>query len=268
MEFATVLKTLLKASIGYDQPMNNAPQHQFILEVVDRERLCPVLQSIFQVTDLNALHAILGNEAAGDPELLATYSLGADELSAINEQFHVGFQPELLGLPNINISLFKRRQGGMSPLPYLAHTGYELPLMLDGRKKLTKMSDGYPPWNFPGEEIFDRWVLEGRLHKEIAIEPFDGSNRQFEGLRTVYYTPKGEEWRIPATKMIWRAAKAAGGWNEHFERLEGMLGDRQAENVGLGARSLHPITAVTLHFLSPFAWIETAVQYRGTATHD
>ena len=44
--------------------------------------------------------------------------------------------------------------------------------------------------------------------------------------------------------------------------------DSQAGNVGLGVRSLHPMTAVTLHFLSPFALIETAVQYRGTATHD
>ena len=78
--------------------MNNAPlpPHQFILEAVDRERLCPVLQSIFKVTDLNALQAILGNEAADDPELLATYWLEASELDAINEQFHVRFQPELL----------------------------------------------------------------------------------------------------------------------------------------------------------------------------
>jgi hypothetical protein len=152
--------------------MSNGPltRHQFILEAIDRERLCPVLQSLFEVTDLDALHAILGSEAADDPELLAMYWLEAGELNAINEQFHVGFQPELAGLPNIDISLFKR---SASSLPYLAHTGYELPLMLDDRKKLAKMSDGYPPWNFPDEEIFDRWVLEGRLHKEVAVEPFN-----------------------------------------------------------------------------------------------
>ncbi len=108
-------------------------------------------------------------------------------------------------------------------LPYLRHTGYELALMLDGRKKLTKMSDGYPPDSFPGEERFDRWVQEGKLHKETVIEPFEDSSLLFEGLRTVYFTPKGEEWRIAATKLLWRAAEAAGGWNEYFERLEGML---------------------------------------------
>jgi hypothetical protein len=104
--------------------MNSEPfaQHQFILEAVDRERLCPVLQSIFKVTDLNTLQAILEDEAADDPELLATYSLEADELNAIKEQFHVGFQPELHGRPNIDISLFKRSHNGVSPLPYLAHS--------------------------------------------------------------------------------------------------------------------------------------------------
>ena len=160
--------------------MNNSPlaPHQFILEAVDRERLCPVLQSIFRVTDLNPLQAILGNEAADDPELLATYWLEACELNAINEQFHVGFQPELLGLPNIDSSLFKRSHHGVSPLPYLAHTGYELPLMLDGSKKLAKMSDGYPPWNFPDEEIFDRWVWrEDSIRKQpsnLSIDPTPG----------------------------------------------------------------------------------------------
>jgi hypothetical protein len=41
--------------------------------------------------------------------------------------------------------------------------------------------------------------------------------------RTVYYTLKGEEWRIPANKLIHDASGKSGGWNEHFQRLEGML---------------------------------------------
>jgi hypothetical protein len=43
-----------------------------------------------------------------------------------------------------------------------------------------------------------------------------------EGFRTVYYTRLGEEWRISAWKLIKKAA-AKSGWNEHFERMEGML---------------------------------------------
>jgi hypothetical protein len=41
-------------------------------------------------------------------------------------------------------------------LPYLAHTGYELVLMLDGRKKLANMYFEYPPHRHPHEDQFDR----------------------------------------------------------------------------------------------------------------
>ena len=67
----------------------------------------------------------------------------------------------------------------------------------------------------------------GILHKEVQLEPFaqpvrypDG--RVLEGLRTVYYTLKGEEWRIPAWKLVSEASRKSG-WNDSFERLEGML---------------------------------------------
>jgi hypothetical protein len=65
------------------------------------------------------------------------------------------------------------------------------------------------------------------LHKEVELEEFDEplrlkDGRVFEGFRTVYYTRKGEEWRIPAWKLISKASRKSG-WNENFERLEGML---------------------------------------------
>jgi len=74
-----------------------------------------------------------------------------------------------------------------------------------------------------GEDRFDHWVTRGTLHREEVIEPFDQPIRQYLGYRTVYYTLKGEEWRIPAMKLLWESAPHAGGWNEYFERLEGML---------------------------------------------
>ncbi len=108
-------------------------------------------------------------------------------------------------------------------MPYLVHSGYELPLLIEGRKKLARMYGPYPPMTFEGEERFDHWVAEGVLHREEVLEPFDPPTRRWQGRRVVYYTLKGEEWRIPASKLIWRAAEKAGGWNEYFERLEGML---------------------------------------------
>jgi hypothetical protein len=39
--------------------------------------------------------------------------------------------------------------------------------------------------------------------------------------RSVYYTPKGEEWRISAHKLIEKASQKSGGWNDGYERLQG-----------------------------------------------
>jgi hypothetical protein len=160
------------------------------------------------------------------------------------------------------ISLF--RPHSISRAPYLIHTGYELPLLLEGRKKLARMSDAYPPDQFEGEDRFDHWVAAGALHKEVVVEPFDDPVRGYLGHRTVYYAPPGEQWRIPAMKMLSAAAGRAGGWNEYFERLEGMLfgySDQENDwwiNVGLagggfGGTSL--CCAVDRHGLE---WIETA----------
>jgi hypothetical protein len=125
------------------------------------------------------------------------------------------------------------------------------------------MSDGYPPMTFDGEHRFDHWVAEGLLHREEVIEPFEPF-RGYLGIRTVYYTPKGEEWRIPASKLISQAASKSGGWNEHFERLEGMLfGYEDWQNdwwIDLGLRGggfggvtfCCPVTSAGL------AWIEAA----------
>jgi hypothetical protein len=110
---------------------------------------------------------------------------------------------------------------------YLIHTGYELPLLLEGRKKLAVFSDAYPPDEHWNERYFTPYVEKGVIHREIDIEPFDPPSvrkdgTRFDGMRTVYYTPKGEEWRIPAYKLVWQAALKSR-WNEHFERIQGMF---------------------------------------------
>jgi hypothetical protein len=174
------------------------------------------------VTNIGALREILGLAPDEDPDLRSTYYLDDEDLAALAARFGVALDPYLLESADLVITLYRWRR--IREAPYLIHTGYELPLLLDGRKKLAKMYHHYPPMTFNGEDRFDHWVAEGLLHREEVIEPFDPPLRGYLGHRTVYYTPKGEEWRIPATKLIWEASrKSSGGWNEHFERLEGML---------------------------------------------
>jgi hypothetical protein len=120
----------------------------------------------------------------------------------------------------------ERLRGGLDA-PYLIHTGYELPLLLEGRKKLAVFGDAYPPDEHWNERYFIPYVEKGAIHREIDIEPFERPSvrkdgTRFNGIRTVYYTSEGEQWRIPAYKLVWQAARKSG-WNEHIERLEGML---------------------------------------------
>jgi hypothetical protein len=243
------------------------PQSRFLIQAFDLEQWCPVLQAMFPVDDRQALRAVLAGVADDDPELEKTYFLDDDELAAIVATFNVSFDAAQLDSKDLEISLFRWRSSDRTP--YLTHTGYELPLLLDGRKKLARMSGVYPPMAFEGEDRFEHWVAKGVLHREEVNEPFDkpvqtSYGQTCLGHRTVYYTPKGEEWRIPASKLIWDASGKSGGWNEYFERLEGMLfGYEDWENDwwinegirGGGFGGLKGCCAVTAAGL---AWIEAA----------
>ena len=235
----------------------------FILEAFDCDLWCPVAQTLFHVADIGSLRSILRADADEDPELDRTYQLDDEQIAMLVAQFGVAFDRSQLDSADLIIRLFRRRR--LSGAPYLIHTGYELPLLLDGRKKLARMPDLYPPMTFEGEDRFDRWVVEGLLHREEVLEPFDSPVRGYLGSRTVYYTPKGEEWRIPASKLIWEASSKAGGWNEYFERLEGMLfGYENWQNDWWIAHRLSQRGAVGgLVFcctvtLAGLAWIEAA----------
>lgn len=194
------------------------PNH-FILETFDCELWCPIAQTLFHVADIAALRAILGEDADNDPELCNSYVPDDDQLAKLAAIFGAKFDRSEFKRADLVVELFRWRS--LWEAPYLIHTRYELPLLLDGRKKLARMTHEYPPMTFEGEHRFDHWVTEGLLHREVVIEPLDTPIKGYLGVRTVFYTPKGEEWRIPAHQLIFRGSTT--GWNEHFERLEGML---------------------------------------------
>jgi hypothetical protein len=194
--------------------------HRFILQAFDPEYGHPAFEMMFVVERLEELRALLGTAADEDPELAMVYTLDAGDLDAINRHFGLTFDPDG------RITRLAKWIHNREP-PYLVHTGFELVLMIEGRKLFARMADSYPPHQHYDEDLFDRYVALGILHKEVQLEPFaepvryrDG--RILEGLRTVYYTLKGQEWRIPAWKLVSEASRKSG-WNDHFERLEGML---------------------------------------------
>ena len=237
--------------------------NRFILQTFDCHLGCPVAQTLFHVADLEALRSILGKDAHEDADLRNTYHPDDDQLANLLASFDVKFDRSEFESSDVVVELLRWRP--VNEAPYLLHTGYELPLLLDGRKKFARMTDNYPPMTFEGEHRFDHWVAEGLLHKEEELESFDTPISEHLGVRTVYYTPKGEEWRIPASKLIWEASSKAGGWNEYFERLEGMLfGYENWQNDWWIAHRLSQRGAVGgLVFcctvtLAGLAWIEAA----------
>lgn len=192
----------------------------FILEAFDRTFWCAIAQAPLQVTDIEVLRAVLGLAADEDPKLEQIYPLDDEEITAIVSLFGT-FDPRQISDADLVATI--SRWSGLYEIPYLVHTNYELPLLLDGRKKLAHMYGTYPPAAFYGEDRFDHWVAEGALHREEVLEPFERPIGDFQGVRTVYYTPRGEEWRVPAHELIRKASEKSGGCNEHFERLYGML---------------------------------------------
>jgi hypothetical protein len=207
--------------VRHDAPMVDATTDKptrFFLQAMDADLGCPVLEAAFDVADLDELRALLGSCADDDPELRHCYFVDTGELAAIGERFGVAFDP---GDREVQLN----RWDSLRAIPYLVHTRYELPLLLNGTKKFAWFLEVYPPYNHHNEELFDRYVAEGLLHKEIHLEPFpephtDG--RVIEGSRDAYYTPKGEEWRIRAWKLVHTASRKTE-WNEDFERIQGML---------------------------------------------
>ena len=199
--------------------MDTQPR-RFFLVALDPDHGSPAFETMFVVERPEELRELLGESATYDPELDGLYILDPAELAAICTRFSVVFDPQ-------NREVRLESWHSLRDVPYLVHTGYELPLLLEGRKQFAQMYFEYPPQRHPEEDFFDRYVAQGVLHKEVKLEPFAKPIRgkfgqTFEGVRTAYYTPKGEEWRIKAWKLISKAIQRSG-WNENFERLQGML---------------------------------------------
>ena len=101
-------------------------------------------------------------------------------------------------------------------LPYLVQTGFELPLMLEGRKPLAVFGDA-AAWLEKYLSAFDPFVADGRIVKRVI----DRSDILPDSIE-VYFVLPGEEWRIDAYIDLFKEA-AKSGWSEAMERRQGVL---------------------------------------------
>ncbi len=164
----------------------------------------PILEARLRISDVPALRKIIGEAANEDPNLEHVYVLDLDELNAVAALSDRPFQPDRR-LTTL------RSWHSLRKVPYLIHTEFELPLMLEGRKPLAAFKDS-AQWLTTYLNGYDRFVKEGRFIRRII---------ERGNIQEVYFALPNHEWRIDAYVQL--LGSAAGAWDDNHERRQGEL---------------------------------------------
>jgi hypothetical protein len=192
----------------------------FVLQGFDPVTETVCVEWRVRIADISALRAVLAPDSDGDPELRCFYRcLSAEDTRRIGE---LCVPPVVPGAIYNGITRFDPI---FADVPYMVHTNFELPLMLEGRKPLTILSDGYPSeWFDDHLATFDPFVESGQLIRRIIDMPLPELKRrraQLDGVRRVYFALPGEEWRID--EYIASIENRTRDWDDELERLQGSL---------------------------------------------
>ena len=164
----------------------------------------PILEARLRISDVPALRKIIGEAENEDPNLEHVYVLDLDELNAVAALSDRPFQPDRR-LTTL------RSWHSLRKVPYLIHTEFELPLMLEGRKPLAAFKDS-AQWLTTYLNGYDRFVKEGRFIRRII---------ERGNFQEVYFALPNHEWRIDAYVQL--LGSAAGAWDDNHERRQGEL---------------------------------------------
>jgi hypothetical protein len=188
----------------------------FIMSAVDPDLLCPWLQVRFETDDFEALRRFAELDASKDPELDDAYLLQPATVVAVCGAFGIEFEH------GSRQAFLYKYNGSQAPIPYLIHGGFELALMVQGRKPFAFIEfDSSMPNSVEHKARFDAYVAQGVLHAQEEISDVEGQPGRRIG--QTYYSIKGEEWRIPAFEFIRQNINPQGNGFENLERLRGAL---------------------------------------------
>jgi len=204
---------------GHRRLVSNAANSRlFVLQEIDPATGSPVAEARIQIPDLDELRTVL--ECDGGAPLSGSWDLESGDLQRLGAICNPPCEPD----PRLN-----RLESWhtIREVPYLVHTNFELPLMLEGRKPLAVFDDAYPAqWLAETLDRFDPFVRSGRLVRRLVDTPFTEAERarwpDLQGWRRVFYSLPGEEWRMDAFLLVLKVS-AQTGWNEALERIEGSL---------------------------------------------
>ncbi|MCV3766677.1 hypothetical protein [Rhizobium sp. TRM95796] len=182
----------------------------FFLKRLDPATGSALYEARIEIDDPGRLAAAL--EIEDDDEMTYSYFLDEGDVERVAALFTLPLDLD----PDLD---YIERDGQTRHAPYLIHTDFELPLMLEGRKPLAVFSSD------PESDWFDE--LKARFAPHIAAATFVErdvtllrSYRDFSyPVRTLLYAQPAEAWRIQAYLDLW----SEGAWDETHERREGEL---------------------------------------------
>lgn len=192
----------------------------FVLQGFDAVTKTVCAECRVQIEDLDQLRGILASECAADPYLKGLYA---------------GLSPrymQMIGtlcvppiVPHDILTALSRPHLAFDAIPYLIHTNFELPLMLDGRKPLAVFSDVYPSdWFDDFLAPFEPFVASGKILRRIIDTPVPALKRHhpgLEGMRDVLFALPDQAWRIDA--YVEDILNRTRDWDDDLERRQGFL---------------------------------------------
>lgn len=201
-------------------PQSSNDTAWFVLQSKHPELGYPVAETRFKVHDLRDLKQILGEAAEDDVDLQSEYDLDEGDLDALTLKFGIAFDASLRPVSLIHWDSETR------DVPYLNHSGFELPLMLDGRKPFSKFADlETSEWINRTITRFAPFVEQGLIIKRIVRRSLHDETKisaKNSTLCELYYALPNEEWRIDANIALFEAA-CSSTWDHAMERREGEL---------------------------------------------
>ncbi|MCA8151637.1 hypothetical protein [Burkholderia contaminans] len=234
------------------------PRTAFILSAIDPDLLCPCLEVRFETDHLDALRRLVDPDAPEHADLADWYLLSSIQVAAVCDAFAIEFDH---GSRDAIIS--KYVDTGVR-IPYLVHTGYELALMVQGRKPFgfIDFDSEYRP-SVKLKARFDEYVAQGVLHaQEITVDALVRQGRPARRIGQILYTLKGEEWRIPALEFFRQNLNRQGDGCENMERLEGALlgyepwqNDWWIEHLARSGSGLYGVSSIVKVDRVQFDWL-------------
>ena len=192
----------------------------FVIQSEHPELGYPTAETRLRVRNLGDLREILGEAAEDDADLQSEYDLDEEDLHALTSKFGIALDANLRPVSLIPWD------PKMRDVPYLNHSGFELPLMLDGRKPFSKFADlETSEWLNRIIARFAPFVEQGRIIERIVRRSMHNAttpSSQRSTLCELYYALPDEEWRIDANIDLFEAA-ATSTWDHLKERREGEL---------------------------------------------